>query len=258
MSTATPTSSDTEVVYPDSDGMPIGENTLQFDWIMTLKGGLEVAFRDRPDVFVAGDLLWYPVQGDPTTRVAPDTMVVIGRPKGYRGSYIQHREDGIGPQVVFEILSPGNRPDAMNRKLKFYERFGVEEYYLYDPEDFQLDGWQRDGEALRPIPRMDGWVSPRLGLRFDLSGGELVLYGPDGKRFLELLERAEQHEEAIQQRNEAARQRDEAARQRDEAARQRDENARQRDDALRERAEQRFRLERLEAQLRALGGDPGD
>mgnify|MGYP003587418935 FL=1 len=36
------------------------------------------------------------------------------QPLGYRGSYIQHREAGIAPQVVFEVLSLGNRRAEMN------------------------------------------------------------------------------------------------------------------------------------------------
>ncbi len=73
------------------------ENTLPFEWITTIKFGIEALFVDRDDVFVAGDLLWYPVEGDIKTRAAPETMVVFGRPKGHRGSYIQHREEGIAP-----------------------------------------------------------------------------------------------------------------------------------------------------------------
>ena len=76
----------------------MSENTLQFEWIVTLKGGLEARFRDRQDVFVAGDLLWYPVEGDPLIRSAPDTMVVFGRPKGYRGSYKQWEEGESPPR----------------------------------------------------------------------------------------------------------------------------------------------------------------
>jgi Uma2 family endonuclease len=40
--------------------------------------------------------------------VAPDVMVVFGRPKGERRSYRQWQEGNIAPQVVFEILSSGN------------------------------------------------------------------------------------------------------------------------------------------------------
>ncbi|NJL05004.1 MAG: Uma2 family endonuclease, partial [Chloroflexaceae bacterium] len=136
------------VTYPESDGMPMAENTEQFQWIVLIKENLEALFRDDPRVFIAGDLLWYPVQGDNRTRVAPDAMVVFGRPKGKRGSYKQWDEDNCAPQVVVEILSPGNRAGEMTNKYLFYTRFGVEEYYLYDPEEHTLDGWQREASLL--------------------------------------------------------------------------------------------------------------
>ena len=75
-------------------------------------------------------MLWYPVKGDPKTRVAPDVLVAFGRPKGDRGSYRTWEEENVAPQVVFEILSPGNTTAEMAEKLRFYERYGVEEYYL--------------------------------------------------------------------------------------------------------------------------------
>src|SRR5436305_3274193 len=120
------------VDYPDSDGKPMADNTRQFEYITMIKCGLEALVRDDPNVFVAGDLLWYPVEGDNTIRAAPDVMVVFGRPKSCRRSYQRWREGGIAPQVVFEIISPGNRPAEMTRKFQFYERYGVEEFYLYD------------------------------------------------------------------------------------------------------------------------------
>jgi Uma2 family endonuclease len=111
-----------EVEYPDDDGMPMSENTLQFKWIVVIKEGLEAVYRHEPNVFVAGDLLWYPVKGDSKIRMAPDTLIAFGRPKGYRGSYRQWEEGGIPPQVVFEVLSPGNRPAEMDLKFDFYEK----------------------------------------------------------------------------------------------------------------------------------------
>ncbi|NWJ98774.1 MAG: hypothetical protein HXX20_23775, partial [Chloroflexi bacterium] len=56
-----------EIVYPESDGKPMAENTKQFQWIVTVEGGLEELFEQNPDVFIAGDLLWYPVEGEPGT-----------------------------------------------------------------------------------------------------------------------------------------------------------------------------------------------
>ncbi len=172
------------IEYPETDNLPMAENTLQFQWIVTIKEGLESVFASRPDVFVAGDLFWYPVEGQPEIRAAPDVMVVLGRPKGHRRSYMQWDEENIPPQVVIEILSPGNRPGAMTDKRKFYEQHGVEEYYIYDPEEIELKGFMRSGEELDPIAEMNGWTSPLLGVRFDMGGPVLVIRDPDGRPFL--------------------------------------------------------------------------
>lgn len=56
-----------EITYPTSDGQPMADNTRQFRWIVIIQGGLDALFRDAPDVFVAGDLLWYPA-GCPPAR----------------------------------------------------------------------------------------------------------------------------------------------------------------------------------------------
>jgi Uma2 family endonuclease len=122
------------VEYPSTDGEPMAQNTKQYRYITTIQGGLAAMFRDRPDVFVAGDLFWYPIEGDNKTRVAPDVMVVFGRPKGDRDSYRQWEEDNIAPQVVFEILSPSNTLTELLDKSLFYARYGVQEYYIYDPD----------------------------------------------------------------------------------------------------------------------------
>ena len=179
------------IVYPSSDGKPMADNTLQFEWIMTVKGGLDVLFANDPNVFVAGDLLWYPFEGDNTTCIAPDALVAFGRPKGYRASYLQWREGGIAPQVVFEILSPGNSRREMQEKLERYDRYGVEEFYVYNPYKFIVEGWLRAAgkDRIRPIKLMEGWVSPRLGVQFRMRKGEpLKIYRPDGRRFLTFLE----------------------------------------------------------------------
>ncbi|MDB9430776.1 Uma2 family endonuclease [Microcystis aeruginosa CS-555/01A07] len=132
--------SESEIIYPDSDGKPMADNTKQFRWIVTIKENLECLFADNDHVFIAGDLLWYPVEGDNKTCQAPDAMVVFGRPKGDRGSYKQWLENQIAPQVVFEILSPGNTKAEMRRKWQFYQRFGVEEYYLFQGVTRRLKG----------------------------------------------------------------------------------------------------------------------
>lgn len=45
---------------------------------------------------------------------------------------------------------------------------------------------------------IENWGSPRLGVRFDLSGPELQIYRPDGQRFLSYVEIAQQAEQERQ------------------------------------------------------------
>jgi len=169
--------------FPDSDGKPMADNTLQYQWIVTVMGNLDALFASNPNVFVAGDNLIYPVKGDNTIRSAPDVYVAFGRPKGHRGSYRVWDEGGVFPQVIFEVLSPGNRAGEMSKKRQFYRTHGAEEYYVIDPDENTVEGWLRDGNTFREVVEMEGFKSPRLGIQFSTSGGQLVLTHPDGQPF---------------------------------------------------------------------------
>ena len=196
-----------EIVYPESDGEPMADNTRQFTWIVKIKENLEILFKSNADVFVAGDLFWYPVEGSNKIKLAPDTMVVFGRPKGHRGSYRQWEEDDIPPQVVFEILSPGNTQDEMDKKKLFYLKHGVEEYYVYDPDRISLEVSIRENNSFKEIKDVSVWTSPRLNVRFDMTGDELVIYYPDGGRFLspvELSNYAEQENQRAERETQRA------------------------------------------------------
>lgn len=187
-------------LYPSSDGQPIADSTIQYQWITTIKGGCDALFKDDNQVFVAGDLLWYPVEGQPNICQAPDVMVVFGRAKSDRKSYRQWLEDNIAPQVVFEVRSQSDSQTKMDKKLVFYNRYGVEEYYLYDPQDRDLSGWLRTEGLLDVIEPMSGWVSPRLGVRFELGEQGLELYAPNGEKFVDYVELYQQREQERQQK----------------------------------------------------------
>jgi len=235
MVTQPQTTTQQDIIYPDSDGQPMADNTVQFRWIMMLYHNLSWLFADNREVFVAGDLLWYPVEGDNKTRQAPDVMVVFGVEKGDRGSYQQWKEKGIAPQVVFEIRSPGNRQKELDRKLLFYDRYGVEEYYLYDPDKNDLSGWLRTQEHLDVIEAVEDWVSPRLEIRFELSEETLQIYRPDGQRFLTPIEVEQRLQQATTEL----------------------EQERQRAEQEHQRAEQAIaKAQRLEMLLREAGIDP--
>ncbi len=257
-------------LYPSSDGQPMAENTVQYRWLVLIKENLERWFADRPDVFVAGDLLWYPVAVTvpPAPRQAPDVMVVLGRPKGDRLSYKQFEEGGAPPQVVFEILSESNRgrrgQAEMATKFRFYEQYGVEEYYIYDPDRWELTGWQRQGAALVPIAEVGRWVSPLLGVRFVWEPGtELALYLPNGERFLTPLEMAQERDRERQrrvqaeQRTIAEQERRQQAEQQARLEQERRQQAEQQVQAEQERRQQaEQRAAELAARLRALGLEP--
>ncbi|NEP78570.1 MAG: Uma2 family endonuclease [Okeania sp. SIO3C4] len=201
------------IIYPESDGKPMADNTKQFRWITIIHGNLDWLFANDEMVFVAGDLLWYPQQGSLKITQAPDVMVIFGVPKGDRGSYKQWEENNIAPQVVFEILSPSNTQKEMYKKLFFYNSYGVEEYYIYDPDKNQLSGFSRLEGNLDMIESMDDWVSPRLGIRFDMSGEELKLYRPNGEVFSsygEISQQLQQKDEQLQQKDEQLQQKETA------------------------------------------------
>ena len=58
------------VEYPDDDGLPMADNSKQFRWITTIAGNLAGLYRDREDVLVGGNMLWYAREGDPAERFA--------------------------------------------------------------------------------------------------------------------------------------------------------------------------------------------
>ncbi len=182
-----------EIIYPSSDGKRMAENTLQYRYITTIHGGIDAIYAKDENIFVAADLLWYPEQGKPQICTAPDTMVIFGRPKGDRLSYLQWKEDNVPPQVVFEILSPSNTPSEMNRKFAFYDRYGVKEYYIYDPENGEVYGYIRNGEHLNLITEnMQGFRSPILKITFEIDKqGNLKIYDPEGMPFLSYREQTE-------------------------------------------------------------------
>jgi Uma2 family endonuclease len=196
-----------QVLYPDSDGQPMADNTIQYRWIVRLVSNLKGLLKDQL-AFVAGDLLWYPVQVEtpPTPAQAPDVMVVMGRPTVDRGSYKQWEEDNIAPQVVFKILSPSNSAREMLIKQAFYGKYGVLEMFFYDPESYDFWGLIRPSadRDFTPIMAMNfPWTSPTLGIRFELFETGLEVFYPSGDRFKDPEEVIEERDRLQQERDRA-------------------------------------------------------
>ncbi len=256
------------VVYPDSDGKPMAENTLQAEWIVTIMGNLACQYRDDPNVFVAMDNFIYAVRGNNMLCTAPDVYVAFGRPKGHRGSYKVWLEDGIFPQVIFEIFSPGNTQREMDEKHDFYFRYGAEEFYIYDPEDNTLEGYLQSDTGITPVEDWATFVSPRMGIRFELVGHDLHIYGANGQRFrtfLEVDERAEQADFEAKRAKQAvqkAKRETERAKKADERAKQAGLQAKQADLQAKQAGQRADNLaaslEQLRAKMIAAGLDPDE
>jgi len=220
--------------YPSYDGNRMSDNMKQARWIFSFYGNFAALLADRSDAFVAADNLWYPLRGRPEVRIGPDVYVVFGRPGGDRPSYKQWEEDGVPVTIAVEIRSPSNTDREMADKQAFYEEYGVEEYYDYDPDANRLRVYVRRGAALRRVRPLEAFVSPRLGCRFELTEPEMTVCYPDGRPFLSFVELSEQRD-AEQQRAETAEQRAESERQRAESAEQRAESEQQRAEGERQR-----------------------
>jgi Uma2 family endonuclease len=108
---------------------------------------LFVMFQDHLSAtdFIAADMFWYWEEGHPESRVASDLMVVKGVGRAHRRSFFTWRENGAVPCIVFEMASEHTWREDLWEKRQKYERLGVREYILFDPE----------GEYLRP--RLQGF-----------------------------------------------------------------------------------------------------
>ena len=166
------------VVYPCSDGRPMGESDLH---IMCMLHVLEVLRRHfeksaREDVYVSANSFLYYERGNPRAVVTPDLFVVRGVPNHLRDSYLLWKEPK-GPDFVLEVTSASTRREDEGRKREVYAALGVEEYFLYDPRGEYLtpplQGYRlRDGEyrplsAVMVLPGGGAAVSSEvLGLEF--------------------------------------------------------------------------------------------
>jgi len=87
--------------------------------------------------------LFYAENERDDTVVQPDIMVVCDKSKigneGIRGA----------PDFVIEILSPSNTTKEMGRKFRLYQKAGVREYWVVNPEDAILDTFLFDGNVIR-------------------------------------------------------------------------------------------------------------
>ena len=214
------------VFYPESDGKPMTEGDQQGNAIRLLMAGFRYLYASEPNVHVSGDVMWYPVQGDPRISAAPDVMVIESCARDQNiGRYCAWEHGGQPPRFAIEVLSPSNRAAEMLDKLAFYDRHGVGEYVFIDPFHDQIRAWVRRGGTLISELVTGTWESPFTSVTFGYDDDGLHVFGPDGRRWLSPeAERAHARAEIARVAGEAAQAKAEIARVEREAAHAKAEN----------------------------------
>ena len=251
-----PTPFPKEIDYPSYDGLPMADNTDQAEEMTDDFQTLVTHFGDDDDVFVATNLLVYYREDDNETRITPDVMVALGRPKGYRGSYKIWEEGHHPPDWVLEIASEGTVKVDVEEKPGTYAGIGVREYWQYDPSGGllspRLQGRRLSGLGYEELPRVPvagaqiAIYSEVLGLRLEFDGKRLRFWDPVGERYL-----LKPQEEARARRKAEQRQREDAQARRKAEQAQRKAEQRQREDAQARRKAEQARREAEQAQRKA-------
>ena len=71
--------------------------------------------------------------------VQPDVLIIMnGNPGRLNPNGHFH---GV-PDFIVEVLSPGNKDYDLVKKKELYERFGVKEYWVVDPQTKQVQGFE--------------------------------------------------------------------------------------------------------------------
>ena len=212
-----------QIEYPESDGKPMAETEWHGNLMIDLSFAIKRHFQNDPQVYVARNMFVYYVEGQPKKQIAPDVYFVRGVGKHLRGTY-KLWEEGVAPQVVFEISSRSTMREDLHKKPRIYGLIGVQEYYLFDPtEEYLEDGpfvafhWS-DGKFVEQDVSSNRIYSPALELDLVVQDGTLRLFDPRTRTLLlTATEEADAREQAEADREQAEADREQAEAEREQA-----------------------------------------
>jgi len=96
--------------------------------------------------------------------VQPDLVVILKANKNQpdpKGHF-----HGV-PDILVEVLSPGNRDHDLVKKKNLYEKFGVKEYWIVDPQTKETIGYTLNSEKYENMTTQPGSMhSPLLNATF--------------------------------------------------------------------------------------------
>jgi Uma2 family endonuclease len=203
--------------YPDEDGRPMGDTNHHTSALVALWDGLQDFFRDRTDVYIGMNLIFYWEEGNPKARRDPDILAAKGVAGNHKRRSFRLWEEKVLPCTLMEVISKKTAKVDQGDKVALYERLRIPEYFLFDPEGKYMDpplrGFRlRQGKYVELKPAADGsLVSKQLGLRLVPEGEYLRLIDlKTGKAVLTPLEKFELAHEATQERQRAEEERQRA------------------------------------------------
>ena len=194
------------VYYPEEREDDTGETSIHINLIADLLKTLKLFFKKREDVFLSANMNLYFEPGNSRRWYAPDLLVAFGVPNVERSSYLLWREQ-VFPQVLIEIASEKTWRNDVDEKLRIYEEFGAEEYYILDPEfaylPAPLTAFRRQGANFIELDVIDDKIfSPRLGLEIVRTENTFRLFNPNANEFLLTLEESEDKRKQAENENE--------------------------------------------------------
>jgi Uma2 family endonuclease len=86
--------------------------------------------------------------------VQPDILFIS------KGNSLRIDREGLhgSPDLIIEILSPGNKNHDLVKKKDLYEKFGVKEYWIVDPETKLAIGYILHGKSYVKIGESEGEI----------------------------------------------------------------------------------------------------
>ena len=142
-----------EIVYPETDGMPLPDGETQAPVYRRVVGIITIHVRNIPGARVNGNTFIYYIEGRPRFSVSPDCYVVLNLSPEAEESIDRNNvyllwEVGKAPDFVMEIGSKSTANADMGRKRDLYAELGVREYWRYDPTGGEFYGEPLVGERL--------------------------------------------------------------------------------------------------------------
>jgi Uma2 family endonuclease len=178
-----------DVTYPPTDlwsDEPPLESDLHLQQIIILLSCLELLWRERSDYYASGNLTIYYNEEQLKKRdfCGPDFFVVLDTEKRPRKSWVVWGEQGKYPDVIVEILSDSTANiDRNNKKILYQNTFRTPNYFWFDPNTLELQGFRLiEGQYQAISPNDQGYLwSEQLGLYLGIFDRKLRYFTADGQ-----------------------------------------------------------------------------